>query len=65
MDFSEYNSEIVAIAANNLGYFKSVNLNEDGTLEWYGEGTHPSDEDMMATMPVAKAQYDESGAINI
>ena len=65
MDFSEYSAAIVAVAAYNLGYHKSVDLNEDGTLEWYREETHPSDEEMMAVMPAAKEQYDDSGGIYI
>ena len=46
MNFSEYNPAVIAIAADSLGFKKSVNINEDGTLEWYGEVTHPTDQEV-------------------
>ena len=64
MDFSEYNPAVIAIATDSLGFKKSVNINEDGTLEWYGEATHPTDQEVLDAIPAAQTQYDSSGALN-
>jgi len=62
MNFSEYNAAIIAIAADMLGWTKSVNIKSDGTLEWYGESGHPTDEQMNAKMVEAQSEYDINGA---
>jgi|ETN02SMinimDraft_2_1059926.scaffolds.fasta_scaffold523214_1 hypothetical protein len=64
MDFSEYHLAVIAIAADMLGWTKSVNRKENGNLEWYGASGHPTDNNMMAKMVEAQAQYDSSGALN-
>ena len=64
MDFSEYNPAVIAIAADSLGFTKSVNINEDGTLEWYGEETHPTDTEMNAQMTTAQTEYESNGPMN-
>jgi hypothetical protein len=61
MDFSEYNAAVIAIAADILSWTKSVNIKSDGTLEWYGESGHPTDEQMKAKMVEAQAEYDANG----
>jgi len=62
MDFSEYNPAVIAIAAHLCGYTKSVALNADGTLEWFGESTHPSDSEINAQLSAAQTEYDTNGA---
>ena len=62
MDFSEYNPAVIAIAADLCGYTKAVALNEDGTLEWFGEDTHPTDAEMNAKITAAQTEYDTNGA---
>jgi hypothetical protein len=62
MNFSEYNPAVIAIAADLCGYTKAVALNEDGSLEWFGESTHPTDAEMNAQMIAAQTEYDTNGA---
>lgn len=61
MDFSEYHPAVIAIAAHLCGYTKSVALNADGTLEWFGESTHPSDSEINAQLSAAQTEYDTNG----
>jgi len=58
MDFSKYNEAVIARAAALCGYNKSVSLNSDGTLEWWGEETHPTDSEMNAKMSAAQTAFD-------
>jgi hypothetical protein len=62
MDFSEYNPAVIAIAADLCGYTKAVALNEDGTIDWFWEETHPTDAEMNAQMIAAQTEYDTNGA---
>ena len=62
MNFSEYNPAVIAIAAHLCGYTKSVAINEDGSLEWFGEETHPSDSEMTAKLSASQTEYDTNGA---
>jgi hypothetical protein len=62
MNFSEYNLAVIAIAAHLCGYAKSVSLNTDGTLNWFGESTHPSDSEINAKIEAAQTEYDTNGA---
>jgi len=62
MDFSEHNPAVIAIAAHLCGYTKSVAINEDGSLEWFGEETHPSDSEMTAKLSASQTEYDTNGA---
>jgi hypothetical protein len=62
MDFSSYNTAVIAHAADILGWTKSVNIKSDGTLEWYGESSHPTDAEMNSKMVEAQAEYDANGA---
>jgi len=62
MDFSECNPAVIAIAAHLCGYTKSVAINEDGSLEWFGESTHPSDSEINAQIGAAQTEYDTNGA---
>jgi len=62
MNFSEYNTAVIAHAADMLGWTKSVNLKSDGTLEWYGESSHPTDAEMNSKMEDAQTEYDNNGA---
>ena len=62
MDFSEHNTAVIAIAAHLCGYTKSVAINEDGSLEWFGEETHPSDSEMTAKLSASQTEYDTNGA---
>ena len=64
MDFSDKHPAVIAIAAHLCSWTKSVNIKEDGTLEWYGESGHPTDSQMNAKMTAAQTQYDSSGALN-
>ena len=64
MDFSEYNSAVIAIAADMLSWTKSVNIKLDGTLEWYGEIGHPTDAEMNSKMAEAQVEYDANGPKN-
>ena len=64
MSFSNYSEAVIAIAANSLGYTKSVSLNSDGTLDWHGEETHPTDDEMTAAMPAAQTEFDTNGVLN-
>ena len=34
----------------------------DGSLEWYGESEHPTDEEMEAKMNTANTEYLKNGA---
>tara|TARA_R110002167_G_scaffold363607_1_gene584227 strand:+ start:1239 stop:1436 length:198 start_codon:yes stop_codon:yes gene_type:complete len=61
MDFSSHNLAVIAIAADMLGWTKSVNTKEDGTLEWYGESSHPTDSEMNAKMSEAQTEYNANG----
>jgi hypothetical protein len=61
MDFSTYDPAVIAIAAELCGYTKAVALDEDGTLEWFGEETHPTDSQMNAQMASAQTEYDQNG----
>ena len=45
-----------------ISYFKSVAINEDGSLEWFGEETHPSDSEMTAKLSASQTEYDTNGA---
>ena len=58
MSFSNYNNAVIARAAALNGYNKSVSVNADGTLNWWGEETHPTDEEMLNHMGAAQAEYD-------
>lgn len=62
MNFSEYHPAVIAIAADLCGYTKAVALNEDGTIEWFGESTHPSDSEINAQIGAAQTEYDTNGA---
>lgn len=65
MDFSNIHTAVIAIAAHNLGWTKTVWVNEDGSLEWYGETGHPTDQQMMDAIPDAQTQFDATGALVI
>lgn len=58
MSFSNYSDAVVARAATLNGYNKSVSVNANGTLNWWGEETHPTDEEMLNHMSTAQAEYD-------
>ena len=62
IDFSEYHPAVIAIAADMLGWEKCVNINPDGSLEWYGESNHPTDGEMKAKIDDAQEEYDKNGA---
>lgn len=72
MSFSNYSDAVVARAATLNGYNKSVSVNADGTLNWWGEETHPTDEEMLNHMGTAQTEYnaqasdrtDNNGALN-
>ena len=64
-NFKEYNPAVIAIAANTLGFEKSVSINEDGSLNWWFEKDHPTDEQMLKEIPNAQKEYDTNGALNI
>jgi len=65
MTFDNYSDAVVARAAALNGYNKSVSLNADGTLNWWGEETHPTDEEMLNHMGTAQAEYDAQSANRI
>ena len=62
IDFSEYHPAVIAIAADMLGWEKCVNIKPDGSLEWYGESGHPTDEEMEGKMNTANTEYLKNGA---
>jgi hypothetical protein len=61
MDFSAYNRAVIAIAADLCGYTKAVDLNTDGTIDWFWEETHPTDAQMNAQMIAAQTEYNANG----
>jgi len=65
MIFDNYDDAVIARAAALNGYSKSVSLNADGTLNWWGEETHPTDEEMLNHMGTAQAEYDAQSASRI
>lgn len=44
MNYSNINLIILTQAIINAGWTKSVNIKNDGTLEWYNENGYPTDE---------------------
>ena len=64
MSFKNYDPAVIAIAAANLGFKKSVSINEDGSLNWWFEKDHPTDKQMLDEISNAQKQYDETGPIN-
>ena len=58
MDFSSYSEAVIARAAALCGYNKSVSLNPDGTLNWWGEETHPTDSEINAQISAAQTAFD-------
>jgi|TARA_R110001592_G_scaffold279222_1_gene546625 hypothetical protein len=62
MDFSSYHPAVIAIAADMLGWKKTVHIKANGNLEWYGASSHPTANAMMAKMTDAQAEYDANGA---
>ena len=65
MSFKQYNPAVIAIAANTLGFEKSISINDDGTLNWYGETDRPTDQQILAEIPNAQKEYDTNGPLNI
>ena len=65
MSFSNYSDAVVARAATLNGYNKSVSVNANGTLNWWGEETHPTDEEMLNHMGTAQAEYDTQAAARV
>ena len=65
MTFDNYNDAVIARAASLNGYNKSVSLNADGTLNWWGEETHPTDEEMLNHMGTAQAEYDTQATARV
>ena len=65
MSFKEYNPAVIAIAADNLGFKKSVSINEDGSLNWWFEKDHPTDKQMLDEIPNAQKEYNEKGPLNL
>lgn len=65
MNFSNYKEAVIARAAALNGYNKSVSVNADGTLNWWGEETHPTDDEMNAQMSAAQNAYDTQAAARV
>ena len=65
MSFKNYNPAVIAIAANTLGFKKSVSINEDGSLNWWFEKDHPTDEQILKEIPNAQKEYNEKGPLNL
>lgn len=63
MDFSETNAAVLAIAADLCGYTKCLALDVDGTINWFGETEHPTDEEIEAKLEEAQADYDANGPL--
>ena len=65
MSFSNYSDAVVARAAALNGYNKSVSVNADGTLNWWGEETHPTDDEMNAQISAAQNAYDTQATARV
>ena len=65
MSFSNYNNVVIARVAALNGYNKNVSVNADGTLNWWGEETHPTDEEMLNHMSTAQAEYDAQATARV
>ena len=63
MDFSDKHPAVIAIAAGLNSYTKAVDINTDGTLNWFGVVDHPSDADINSSMVAAQADYDANGPL--
>ena len=49
---------VVARAADLCGWKKSVSINHDGTLNWWGETGHPTDSEIDAKLSAAQDAHD-------
>lgn len=57
-NFSNTNSAVLAIAASLCGWSKTVDIKPDGTLDWFGETGHPTEQQLLDAMPAAQSKYD-------
>ena len=46
MNFLNIDPMVLTQAIENAGWTKSVNINTDGSLEWYGESGHPTNQEI-------------------
>ncbi len=62
-DYTSKHPAVIAIAADLCGWKKSVNIKEDGSLDWYGESGHPTDSEIDAKLSAAQTDYDANGPL--
>ena len=53
MSYKDKDPAIIARAAELCGWKKAVSINEDGTLNWYGASSHPTDSEINAKLSEA------------
>ena len=58
MSFGNIDPAVIARAAALCGWDKSVSVNHDGTLNWWGATGHPTDSEMNAQISAAQTAFD-------
>lgn len=58
MSYKDKDPAIIARAADLCGWKKAVSINEDGTLNWYGASSHPTDSEINAKLSAAQDAFD-------
>ena len=58
MSFGNIHPAVIARAAALCGWNKSVSVNHDGTLNWWGGTGHPTDSEMNAQISAAQTAFD-------
>lgn len=61
--FFNIDPAVVAIAAESCGWTKTVALKENGTLDWFGENGHPTDQQILNAIPEAQSKLDALNAM--
>jgi hypothetical protein len=51
-NYTEIDLQVFTQAVAAAGWTKSVNVNSDGTIEWYGEDGYPTEEQILQQIEV-------------
>lgn len=51
-NYTEIDLQVFTQAVAAAGWTKSVNVNQDGTIEWYGESDYPSEQQILQQIEV-------------
>tara|TARA_B100000035_G_scaffold308889_1_gene314226 strand:+ start:2931 stop:3161 length:231 start_codon:yes stop_codon:yes gene_type:complete len=51
-NYTEIDLQVFTQAVAAAGWTKSVNVNPDGTIEWYGESDYPSEQQILQQIEV-------------